>query len=165
MKIALGSQSEIKQAALHNALEQLHITADVVSVATKSGVAEQPYDGETSIGALRRARHAAELVPDADLWIGIENGVFPVEDHYEDKAIVLCLMRDGSSAHEVSVGVAFPSDAVQEALRTHTTVGKVLMQQDRVVKHDDPHMSLTGVSRTTILEETLVKTLASLGNC
>jgi len=49
---------------------------DLHSVAVPSGVRPQPLsDAETLQGALNRAQHAAQLVPQAHYWVGIEGGV------------------------------------------------------------------------------------------
>ncbi|MGO4998553.1 inosine/xanthosine triphosphatase [Oceanisphaera sp. W20_SRM_FM3] len=48
----------------------------VCGVSVPSGVAEQPMsDTETYQGARRRALGARALVPNADLWIGMEGGI------------------------------------------------------------------------------------------
>ena len=46
------------------------------SVEVPSGVRPQPLsDAETLQGALNRVQHVAQLVPQADYWVGIEGGV------------------------------------------------------------------------------------------
>jgi inosine/xanthosine triphosphatase len=49
---------------------------DVRGVSVESGVSAQPMsDDETCTGAFNRARAAAQAVPDADYWVGIEGGL------------------------------------------------------------------------------------------
>ncbi len=48
----------------------------VEGVSSVSGVSDQPTsNAETLQGALNRARHAAQLAPSADFWVGIEGGI------------------------------------------------------------------------------------------
>ena len=52
------------------------IAVQITGVDVRPGVAEQPMsDAETYQGAKQRALAARALMPDADLWIGMEGGV------------------------------------------------------------------------------------------
>src|SRR2546425_5300891 len=76
--IVVASQNPVKVEATRRGFEKMfpgtifHLHA----VAASSGVRQQPLsDAETLQGALNRTQHAAQLVPQADYWVGIEGGV------------------------------------------------------------------------------------------
>jgi inosine/xanthosine triphosphatase len=59
-------------------------TVHLHTVTVASGVSEQPLsDAETLQGALNRAQRAAQLVPQADYWVGLEGGVEERQDSME----------------------------------------------------------------------------------
>ncbi len=95
----------------------------VVGTGAKSGVREQPellrfmpdgtVDYETKRGADNRANHAAELFLNADLYLGIENGVGPL-GVFVDLAVIVAVHRaSGRRAYATSPGVAFPDPAYE----------------------------------------------------
>src|SRR5215467_11722924 len=76
--IVVASQNPVKMAATRRGFEKMfpgtifHLHA----VAASSGVRQQPLsDAETLQGARNRVQHAAQLMPQADYWVGIEGGV------------------------------------------------------------------------------------------
>ena len=76
--IVVASQNPVKVEATRRGFEKMfpQVAFYVRSVAAASGVRQQPLsDAETLQGALNRAQHAAQLVPQADYWVGIEGGV------------------------------------------------------------------------------------------
>ncbi|WP_319781788.1 inosine/xanthosine triphosphatase [Oceanisphaera sp. IT1-181] len=78
LQVIVASLSPAKIEAARLALAQLLPESPLVvtGVAVKSGVAEQPMsDTETYQGARQRAFAAKTLLPEADLWIGMEGGV------------------------------------------------------------------------------------------
>lgn len=81
MIIVVGTTSALKVKAVQAAFED----ATVIGVKTSSGVPEQPLEEETEQGAKNRLSEAKRLHPDADLYIGIENGIFN-EPYLKNKA-------------------------------------------------------------------------------
>ena len=74
--VASLNPAKIESARLAFALLLPNTQVSVCGVCVPSGVAEQPMsDSETYQGARLRALAARALVPDADLWIGMEGGV------------------------------------------------------------------------------------------
>lgn len=76
--IVVASQNPVKVEATRRGFARMfpHVAFHVQSVAAASGVRPQPRsDAETWQGALNRTQHAAQLVPQADYWVGIEGGV------------------------------------------------------------------------------------------
>src|SRR5574341_424485 len=76
--IVVASQNPVKVEATRRGFARMFPQAalQVQSVAAASGVRHQPLsDVETWQGARNRTQHAAQLVPQADYWVGIEGGV------------------------------------------------------------------------------------------
>jgi len=76
--IVVASQNPVKVDATRRGFAKMfpQIAFQVQSVAAASGVRQQPLsDAETLQGAVNRTQHAAQLVPRADYWVGIEGGV------------------------------------------------------------------------------------------
>ncbi len=165
MKVVLGSTSAVKLQALTAALQHFGLTAEVLTVKARSGIAEQPFDEETIRGAENRARDADKLSPGADLVIAIESGLFREKEGYFDIAVVLALLPNGETICVRSDAVEFPEDAVRETIARGVdvwTCGKVLAEWGRVSLHDDPHASLSGKPRAKFLEEAVIKLFANL---
>lgn len=164
MKIVVASQSAIKLDAVRAAAAALGIEADIVGVKAPSRVAEQPVGVETEIGARNRCRFAMEAMPGADLYIAIENGIFPKRGgDYLDKAFVLAVSASGLESTVYSSAVTFPDASVAEARArgfSTTTVGQVMAEQDLIATHDDPHLSLAGVPRATLLTDAVRDAIA-----
>ena len=124
--IRVGSLSEHKIGAVRDACEALGIDADVVGIAAKSGVNEQPLGAfETTYGAKVRANEAwrsSEGVP--DIAIGIESGIIPlvdpqrdgIEEEYVDCAFV-CLRAGEYRILTQSAGHMVDPQDVREARR------------------------------------------------
>lgn len=81
MKIIIGSKNPAKI----NAVQQVFLNNDVISIDASSYVAAQPFsDEETRRGAINRAKQCAESSPNA-IGIGLEGGVM-----YVDEQLFLC---------------------------------------------------------------------------
>jgi len=123
-------------------------------------------NAETETGARNRAAHAKTLSPGADMYVIIENGIFEENKRYIDKAVVLCITRDGREEIAISEGVEFPNDCVEEARRRgfkNWTAGKIMQERGLVADHADPHASLGNKKpRTQILTETVASAFANL---
>lgn len=161
MKIVLASTSAIKIAACQQAFPG----AEIVPVKVPSGVNEQPMDLETLQGAHNRLAAAREVVPDADFYVAIENGVFDEGSAYVDRALVVVEHREGLRYNTTSEGVVFPDAAVDEARRRGLetwTVGKVMQEMGIVEKHDDPHLSPSGRSRSDLIAAAVLNAARSL---
>jgi inosine/xanthosine triphosphatase len=84
MKVVIGSRSPVKEEAVKRAFKMIfpnHVY-EFECVQAHSGINDQPMsDDETRTGAQGRVTHARELVPGADVYIGLEGGV---EEMYGD---------------------------------------------------------------------------------
>lgn len=77
-KIVVASQNPVKINAVKHAVEKVFPDeeCEIVGVNAVSDVSDQPMsNSETLFGAMNRCEHAAEVVMDADFWVGIEGGV------------------------------------------------------------------------------------------
>lgn len=162
MKIVLASTSAVKIAACRAAFGEAH---EIVPVKVSSGVAEQPMNQETLTGAFNRIRGARAAVPGADIYISIENGVFEEDRKYIDRAVVTLAVGDAKPQTFYSDGVEFPADCVEIARArgfNEWTVGKIMEERGVVAKHDDPHATLSGKSRTAYINDVLKAAVGSL---
>lgn len=163
MKIVLASESKVKVAAVHDAFK--HHGAELVTVNVPSGINEQPMNGETLTGAFNRLKAAREKVPDADLYISIENGIFEEHPEFVDRAIVAISRGDADPEVIYSEGVVFPKEAVKEAMARgldKITVGKVMAEMGIVKDHADPHYDLRNIHRADILAKTMKQAVGAL---
>ncbi len=154
-KIVLASTSAVKLDACRRAFGP---DFEIVTVKVPSGVNEQPMDLETFQGADNRVRAARTAVPDADLYVAVENGVFDEESAYVDRAVVVIEHQNGLRVQEVSDGVIFPDAAVEETRRRGLdkwTIGKVLVDLGMAKQHDDPHLDIAGTSRVAFIDQAL----------
>jgi non-canonical (house-cleaning) NTP pyrophosphatase len=161
MKVVLASESKVKIAAVQKAFSDTSI--ELVPISVPSHVSEQPFDDETLTGAFNRLNAAQLTVPDADMYIAIENGIFEEDGHFVDRAIVAITHNGNEPSITYSEGVRFPAEAVAEAKQKgfdKTTVGKVMATKGWVQDHADPHKDLIGKSRAVILAETMKAALS-----
>ncbi|WP_222933143.1 inosine/xanthosine triphosphatase [Fulvivirga aurantia] len=77
MKVAVASNNPVKTAAVANGMAKMFSEkAEIINVSAPSEVKDQPTsDQETYDGAFNRAKNARDLLPDQDLWVGIEGGI------------------------------------------------------------------------------------------
>lgn len=160
MKIAVGTENKVKLDAVKRGFEKAGFTDfTVVGVNVPSGISEQPFgETETLLGAKNRAQRTLDSYSDADIVIGIESGI--MEDNC-DLAIIYCLTEPEGYKIEhkkLSDKVQFPSESVEEARKRGfetVTVGQVMEEQGVVNNNKDPHLTLTGISRTVYLTEAI----------
>lgn len=114
MKVVVGSASAIKLAAL----QKVYPDASVSGVEVVSAVPPQPVGRpQTEEGARHRAVEAHKAKPDADLWVGIENGMYQVEHEGQLKwvdaaCIVVICKKEGGNVESVvwSDEIDIPAD-------------------------------------------------------
>jgi inosine/xanthosine triphosphatase len=163
MRIVVASKSRVKLEAVRDALGGV----EVVGVATNSGVPEQPLGDETVMGARNRAADAMRLVPGADLYVAIENGIFFEDGQYIDRSVVVVIADDGAEGLEYSRGVELPREIVEEARMIGfdtMTVGRALAERGIVARHDDPHADLGDKTpRARILRDAVLAALTKGG--
>lgn len=78
MRVVVASRNPVKVNAVRDAFDSQFpgSVIELHSIDVDSGVAEQPVtDEETRRGARNRAENAAQSMPDADFWVGLEGGI------------------------------------------------------------------------------------------
>ena len=97
MKILVASKNPVKVDATKKAFEELFPSVSLVveGVAVESGVSNQPMSRKEAIsGAKNRARNAMEEY-DSDFAVGLEGGIYKVDEYYLDVGWVVVLDRNG----------------------------------------------------------------------
>lgn len=112
MKVVVASANPVKlgaaQQAFEAALPDEKIVVESVSVA--SGVGDQPAsDAETRRGAQTRAKNAADAMPDADFWVGMEGGTEAIDGRLTAFAWMVVRAPDGKTGEARSVTLPLPS--------------------------------------------------------
>jgi inosine/xanthosine triphosphatase len=164
MKIVLASTSAVKIEACKKAFSDFS-DVNIVTAKVSSHVREQPLNEETLTGAFNRISAARRAVPDADLYISIESGLFEEKGTYVDRAIVIIAEKEGQKYTVRGEGVEFPGPSVEEARKRgfdQWTVGRVMQEQGIVRQHDDPHLDLSGKSRAEYINEAMRRAVAAL---
>lgn len=162
MKIVLASTSAVKIDACRKAFGA---AAEITGVKVASGVNEQPINDETVQGAFNRIAAARVVMPGADIYVSIENGIFEENGKYIDRPVITVAKGAGTPEVIYGDGVEFPAVAVDEARKRGFdtwTAGKVMQEQGIVKQHDDPHLDLSGKSRAEYLVDALKKAAAKL---
>jgi inosine/xanthosine triphosphatase len=106
---------------------------EVQGIEAASGVRDQPQnDMETLNGARNRARHAADLQPQADFYVGIEGGIDELGDELVTFAWVVVL--SGGSEGKAKSGTFVLPREVSELVRQGIELGDA---DDMVFKRHD----------------------------
>lgn len=164
MKIVLASTSKVKEEACKKAFAAI-AGVEIICVKAPSGVNEQPVDDETLRGAFNRIAFARNAVPDADLYVSIENGIFNENGAFVDRAVVTIAKKGEEPVVFYSDGVAFPKACVEEARKRGfetTTVGRIMEEWGIVAKHDDPHADLARKSRIEFINQAMMRAVTGL---
>jgi inosine/xanthosine triphosphatase len=125
MKIGIGTTSELKIRALKEALEKLGIEYDVVPMKTDSGISNQPFGYEEIIkGANTRAKKVLDEL-NADIGVGIENGLVEIGENYFDVACIFVISKDGETSTAFSSAILMPKWIIEEIKEKNTEVGEI----------------------------------------
>jgi len=75
MKCYVATNNLRKIEITKTVLTEMHSQIEVVPCEANSEVSDTPWDDDTVIGAINRAKNALNLNPNADLGVGIETGL------------------------------------------------------------------------------------------
>ena len=133
MKVVIASKSPVKEEAVKQGFGKL-FPVEAFSfecVAANSGIRDQPMsDDEIRTGALGRIKHARELSPDADFYVGLEGGVEEMYGEMYNYGWVAIESKDFKKGFGRTIAFAIPPairDAiVHEGLEQSTATDKVL---------------------------------------
>lgn len=127
--VVVGSTNPAKIAAVRAVIARVAPDAIVHAANVASGVPDQPWgDAETRRGAARRARGALEqeVLPAADLGVGIEGGVVLEEDgRLRTCAWAVVRARDGRQGTGGSLSLELP-EAVATLVKQGSELGHAM---------------------------------------
>lgn len=174
--IGLGSESALKVRATHRALTailergvmQLENVSlkryDLRTGKTESGVPDQPFGPDQMfLGATNRAR-AALKAHNADIGIGIENGLLNVGTYWFDPpAVVVLYPRTQIVGRALGAALPIPTDMVRAVKERDTELG-VIVQERAGGGEKDPHKFLSKgvVDREEIIAQAILSAFAPL---
>ncbi len=125
MKVAVGTQNPVKIAAVRAIVARTWPTAEVQGVAVDSGVSAMPLsDDECIAGAHSRAASAMATL-DADLGLGLEGGVHPINGQLYLTGWVVAVDRHGRQGIGSSVRMPLPP-AVSAAVSAGEELGPLM---------------------------------------
>ena len=96
-KIVLASKNPAKVKATQEGFQRMfpQEVFEFASVSVTSGVKDQPSsDAEALQGALNRAEHASQAMPEADFWVGMEGGIEEKENEMMSFAWIVVKGKD-----------------------------------------------------------------------
>ncbi|WP_069807499.1 inosine/xanthosine triphosphatase [Vulcanisaeta thermophila] len=120
LRIAVGSRNPNKVRGVKRALSLLGLRALVIPVEPPEDTPREPLGiNEIAKGALRRAQHAINAVPDSVFGIGIEAGVLTIEsmNTHLDVTMAVVLDQYGIITVGLSPGFMIPSKFMEEIRR------------------------------------------------
>ncbi|MHA6247962.1 inosine/xanthosine triphosphatase [Pontibacter sp. CAU 1760] len=123
-KVVVASLNPVKVQAALEGIQQMFpsYTWEAHPVAVPSEVADQPMtDAETLRGAENRVKNAKEANPSADLWVGIEGGVAPMEAGLA--AFAWVVVRSAELVGKARSGTFFLPKAVAELVEQGIELG------------------------------------------
>ena len=169
-KIVVASQNPVKVNAVQSGFERM-FPSEVFSISTvtvPSGVCAQPAsDAETLTGALTRARNAAQIVKEADYWVGVEGGINDINGEMVAFAWIVVISED--HVGKGRTGTFFLPSRVSELIREGLELGEA---DDIVFKRSNSKQDngaigiLTGniIDRAKLYEHGVVMSLVPFKN-
>ncbi len=124
MKVIIGTTSELKVRALKNALAKLKIESEIVPLKTASGVSNQPFGYEEMTKGAKNRAEAAFVIRDAEISLGVENGLVEIEGNYFDIACIYIKTKDDNSI-SYSAGYYTPGWIIEEIKEKNTEYGQI----------------------------------------
>ena len=124
LDVAVGSANMAKVAAVRSVLEKVYGDIRITSLEVDSGVPEQPFGDQTRQGSLNRAVSA---LGDHEISVGIEAGVFEMQDGLYDIQHCSIVDRHGKRTHGQGSGFRYP-DSVASLVRSGRTVGDAVRE-------------------------------------
>lgn len=109
MNVSIGSLNPVKISAVEKAFKmRFKEKSNFCYHKVPSGISEQPYNDETRLGALNRARKALEVAKHVDYGIGMEGGIEIRDDFTFVNAWCAIVDRKGNINYGHSFGVPLP---------------------------------------------------------
>jgi inosine/xanthosine triphosphatase len=130
MEIVVGSQNLPKKLAVESAFRKMYPGdfLEISVVAAESGVSDHPTSAKESLaGAKQRAKHARELKPDADFYVGIEGGLLEVDGTAWELGWIAVENSQGEVSTGVSAGLEVRGKILQ-AIRSGRELNDILRE-------------------------------------
>ncbi len=127
--IVIASSNPAKRDAALRGFRRMFPDFDwqIEAIEVPSGVSDQPMsDHETLMGATERAVGAANLLPDANYWVGIEGGI---DDTDEMAAYAWVVVKSGEQLGKARTGTLYLPPEIARLVRD----GKELGDADDIV--------------------------------
>ena len=131
--IVIASSNPVKRDAALRGFRRMFPDFDwqIEAIEVPSGVSDQPMsDHETLMGATERAVGAANLLPDANYWVGIEGGI---DDTDEMAAYAWVVVKSGEQLGKARTGTLYLPPEVARLVRD----GKELRAGERRSRSPD----------------------------
>ena len=164
--IAIATQNQVKIRAIEKAFELFLGTSsnDVISIETKSGVGEQPFNKKVDEGAenrLRNLKSALSYRKDIDYYVACEGGVVKIFGQYYNVHVVIVEDRKGHQGKGIGQAYPIPQKYISEI--SETNLANVL---DRIFKGEGGIRQLTRGARTreSLIEEAAIMSLTAIMN-
>jgi len=110
LKVCLGTRNPSKISGVVKAFSAIFKDVDVESIKTSTHIPPQPMGLSIIIeGARRRATEALREVRECDLGVGVEAGLYLLEDRVFDVQVVYVVTSDGSESFGLSPSFMIPN--------------------------------------------------------
>jgi inosine/xanthosine triphosphatase len=170
MKIVVASKNPVKIRAAARAFQRVLSPPELETraLSVPSGVSRQPSsDQETLKGASQRAQNAAQAIPEADYWVGIEGGIVEQDGQMAAFAWVVVLSQNGSGKSRS--GAFFLPPEIAELVRQGKELGEaddIVFGEQNSKQKDGAIGLLTGgaVDRQALYEQAVVLALVPFKN-
>ena len=124
-QVVIASKNPVKQQAALAGFQKMFPNErfELKEIAVPSGVGDQPMtDAETLQGALNRTKHAIEMSPEADYWVGVEGGVEATANGLE--AFAWIIVRSRERIGKARTGTFLLPDQVAELVLRGVELGE-----------------------------------------
>lgn len=157
-KIVVASQNPVKINTTKLGFEQMMPGEEfeMIGVKADSGVSDQPMsDQETLTGAKNRIKHAKELHPGADFYVGLEGGVEPDHENRVLHEFAWIAIEDANGRYGESQTATFsaPEAIYKLVVEEGMEVGHA---SDQVFKEDNSKqkMGIIGLLTNGVIDRT-----------
>jgi len=142
MKILVGSKNPVKIASVREAFANYFEKIEIVGIEVESGVASQPINDETFIGAQNRAEKLRKLNDEenlgAELFVGIEGGIEKQFDRWFAFGCMCVIDKEGRIGFGTSPHFELPQCVVEKLLQRielGDVMDEIMNQQNTKQKH------------------------------
>jgi inosine/xanthosine triphosphatase len=136
MKVVIGSVSPVKEEAVKRGFKTLFPDIEFIfeCVKANSGISDQPRSSdEIRSGALGRIKHARELIPTGDFYVGLEGGVEELYGDLYNYGWVVIESQDSKKGYGRTFGFVLPPAIqhliIHEGMEQGHATDKIFLQE------------------------------------